>query len=274
MRYILSIILSAYVCMTAIAGGSVSCHLDEVPGGYNYILYTPDSISAPMPLVVALHSRNASGNNLSSVDYFGTIDAIESGMRINAFVVAPQATGDRWDPSRVMAVVDSVIANNNIDANKISAIGMSMGGNGVADFAAAYPDKLAAAIVLAGSLTSGDVAELSKVPLWVIRGLKDRDEAILRTDNMVGQIRQTDSTRVAYSRVKGIDHRQHERMLYMPAFYDWLTSHDLREADRPIHPTFKVDSKMLNNAYKGLHLRDGSAALRKSRGHGPRRPRR
>lgn len=294
------------------AEGIFTEHVGEVENGYDYILYEPgnvainsdaldsivvdsvavdsvvvdsvavDSVAVDcvnhadgLPLIVTLHSRSASGRNLADVDMFGTIDALHSGMELDAVVLAPQATGDSWDVEKIMNDVDRVVATCNIDPNRIYAIGMSMGGNGVAELAAACPDRFAAAIILAGSLTKGDVANLNKLPLWVIRGLNDREEAIAHTDKMVNRMRaQPDKApRLVYSRVKGVDHRQHERMLYMPYFYHWLMSHSLDNPDRSVNTTMDITAKQLKNAYKGLHLRDGSAALRKSRPRGPRGPR-
>lgn len=271
MRKFISLLAALGMCLSLSA--EVTFHKDEVAGGYDFVLFIPDSVASPAPLIVSLHSRGASGKNLQDVDHFGTIDAIQSGMNVDAIVLAPQATGDKWDVEKVMKDIRYVIDSCNVDTNRVYAIGMSMGGNGVADMVAAHPDRFSAAIILAGGLTAGNPAALSQVPLWVIRGLKDREEAIYRTDDMVKNIRKADGLRIAYSRVKGLDHRQHERILYMSYFYEWLLSHNLAAEGRPLSPTIDVKAKMLDDAYKGLNLREGSAALRKSRGNGPRRPR-
>lgn len=276
MRHIILSALIALVGCSASAKGTFTNHSDEVPGGYNFILYEPDSVSRPLPLIITLHSRGSSGKNLDDVDRFGTIDALRSGMELDAVVLAPQATGDTWDVERIIRDIDWVMANRNIDPNRVYAIGMSMGGNGVADLAAACPDRIAAAIVLAGSLTQGDVANLNKLPLWVIRGQKDREEAIARTDRMVDAMRsQPDKApRLVYTKVKGLDHRQHERMLYMPYFYEWLMSHSLENPGRSVNTTMDVTIKQLKDSYKGLNLREDSAAKRQSRHKGgPRGPR-
>lgn len=273
MKFILNLIL-ALICGAGYANAAdISYFTGVVPDGYNYVLSSPDSRSSDLtPLIIALHSRGASGNNLRDVDFFGTIDAIESGLKIDAFVLAPQATGDVWDVDKVLKTVDHVLATNPIDSNRIYAIGMSMGGNGVADLIAAYPDKIAAAIILAGGTSPDKGVEMSKVPLWVIRGLDDRSEAISRTDNMVDGICMADGSRVVYTLIKGLGHRQHERLLYMPDFYDWLMSHSLAEPNRPVHTANDIKTKNLKNAYKGLKLREGSAAKRPGGLQGGRGP--
>ncbi len=269
MRKFMLFLLATFCCLAALAQGRFTNHENEVADGYNFILYEPepDSPAGALPLIVALHSRSSSGSDLAEVDKFGTIDALQSGMKLDAVVLAPQAPDGKWDAERVMNTVDWVLANRNIDPNRIYAIGMSMGGNGVASLVEAHPDRIAAAIILAGGLTEGNVANLNKVPLWVIRGLNDREEAIARTDKMISEMRsQPDlAPRLVYSKVKGLDHRQHERLLYIPYFYQWLMSHDLGNPNRSVNTTIEVTPKLLKNAYKGLSLRPGSAALRKSR---------
>ncbi len=261
--------------------GSVTYHTDEVAGGYNFVLYEPNSTSTALPLIISLHSRSSAGKDLKDVDFFGTIDALQSGLSLDAVVLAPQTTGDRWDAAKVWKDVEWVMERLNIDSNRIYAIGMSMGGNGVADLAAAHPDSIAAAVILAGALTKGEAAALNAVPLWVIRGMDDREKAIAQTDKMVERMRKAPdrAPRLVYTKVKGLDHRGHERLLYVPEIYHWLMSHNLENPGRSVNTTFEVTGKVLKDAYKGLNLREGSAAKRKSRGRpqgqrGPRGPRR
>lgn len=276
-RILTSLILFVVCSLEIGAAGIFSQHVNEVKDGYNFILYEPDSIGSPLPLIITLHSRSAAGNNLNDVDMFGTIDALHSGLELDALVLAPQAPGDRWESDKIMKDVDWIIKNYNVDPNRIYAIGMSMGGNGVADLVESYPDKITAAIVLAGCLTKDSVTNLNKVPLWVIRGQNDREETIARTEKMVNEmLMQPDKApRLVYSRVRGLDHRQHERILYIPTFYHWLMSHSLKDPERSVKITFDVTTKMLKDSFKGMNLREGSAAKRKSRSHrhgrGPRR---
>jgi predicted peptidase len=176
-----------------------------------------------------------------------------------------------------MHIVNYVSEHYQVDTNRISAIGMSMGGYGVADLIAAYPNNIAAGIVLGGGLTHGDAANLNKVPLWIIRGLKDREEAIARTEKTVKDMQKADSTtpRLVYTKVEDLDHRQHERALYMADFYNWLISHSITDDGRAIKPVFDVSTTTLSKSYKGLNIRPTSQTKEKSHrptrlGFGPR----
>jgi predicted peptidase len=278
MRTIFVFLLSAFFCLTAVAKGTITKHEQEVADGYNFLLYEPENTSEKLPIVVALHGGSACGNDLDMVDNFGTIDALESGMELNAYVIAPQ-NGSRsdWSADRIMNIVNYVAEHYNVDTNRISAIGMSMGAYGVADLIAAYPENIAAGIVLGGGLAHGKVANLNKVPLWIIRGLKDREVAIAITENTVKAMQKAEpvTPRLVYTKVEGLDHRQHERVLYMADFYNWLISHSITDDGRAVKPVFDVSTKTLSKSYKGLKIRPTSQTKRKSHrpvrtGFGPR----
>jgi predicted peptidase len=273
MRTIFTFLLFALICLTAVAKGAITKHEQEVADGYNFLLYEPENTSEKLPIIVALHGGSVCGNNLDMVDNFGTMDALESGMELNAYVIAPQnSSRSDWSAEKIMNIVNCVAEHYSVDTNRISAIGMSMGAYGVADLIAAYPDNIAAGIVLGGGLAHGDVANLNKVPLWIIRGLKDREEAIARTERTVKDMQEADPTtpRLVYTKVKGLDHRQHERALYMADFYSWMMSHNITDEGRAVKPVFEVSTKTLGKSYKGLNIRSTSQTKKKS--HRPSRP--
>lgn len=81
MRTIILSILMAILSLPASACGQFTNHSNEVAGGYNFILYQPQSATTPLPLIITLHSRSSAGNDLANVDRFGTIDALHSAPR-------------------------------------------------------------------------------------------------------------------------------------------------------------------------------------------------
>ncbi len=241
--YLLTIVSLA--CFSP-AKADITYHKGEVEDGYDFILYEPEpsdrnlNHSAKKPLIISLHSRKASGNNLMEVDIFGTIDALRSGMSADAIVLAPQTPTDRWDPEKIVNTVDYVSEKFNVDKDKISAIGMSMGGNGVIDLIENYPHRIASAAVLGAGKERVKAEEVDKVPLWIVRGMEDRAMAIQRTEKMISEIRNAGGSRLVYTPLKGVDHRGHERILYMPKVYRWLTSHSLSDRNRPVHKVPKL----------------------------------
>jgi predicted peptidase len=273
MRTIFTFLLSAFICLTAVAKGTITKHEQEVADSYNFLLYEPQNTIEKLPIIVSLHGGGVCGNNLDMVDNFGTMDALESGMELNAYVVAPQnSSRSDWSADKIMKIVNYVAEHYNVDTNRISAIGMSMGAYGVADLIAAYPDNIAAGIILGGGLSHGKIENLNKVPLWIIRGLNDREIAIAITENTVREMQRADSTtpRLVYTKVEGLDHRQHERVLYMTNFYNWLMSHSITDEGRAVRHVFEVSTKTLSKSYKGLTIRPTSQTKKKS--HRPSRP--
>lgn len=230
-------------------------HRGDVPDAYNFWLYTPDPTpeneEEPKPVVVFLHGASLCGNNLDRVRRYGTIDAIEKGRELDAYVIAPQNPGGAWNPERVMKIVDWVGDNHNIDYGRIYVMGMSLGGYGAIDMAATYPDQIAAAMALCGGGTVKDVSGLNDVPLWIVHGTADRAVSVGQSDKVVSNVKQSgDASRLIYDRVPGMNHSQPARFFYLKDTYDWLFSHSLKDENRPVNGTFDISG--LRSAYKDL----------------------
>lgn len=253
-RYILSIIFAAAL-FNGLHAQKLTPHRGDVPGAYNFWLYTPDpspeNEEEPKPVVIFLHGASLCGNNLDRVRRYGTIDAIEKGRELDAYVIAPQNPGGSWNPQRVMKIVDWVGENHNIDYDRVYVMGMSLGGYGAIDMAATYPDQIAAAMALCGGGTVKDVSGLNDVPLWIVHGTADRAVSVGQSDKVVNSVKNSgDASRLVYDRVPGMNHSQPARFFYLKDTYDWLFSHSLKDEDRPVNSTFDVSG--IKSAYKNL----------------------
>ncbi|MDE6766173.1 MAG: prolyl oligopeptidase family serine peptidase [Duncaniella sp.] len=226
-----------------------------VKGSYNFWFYEPDSASVenPKPLVVFLHGASLCGNNLERVRRYGTIDAIDRGLKLDAYVVAPQNNGGAWKPSKVMDIVDWAIDKHHVDSTRIYVIGMSLGGYGTLDVAATYPDRIAAAMALCGGASVKDLSGLNNLPLWIVHGTADRAVSVGQSDRVVSAIKavDTEAPRLIYNRVPGMNHGRPARFFYLSDLYDWLFMHSLDDDARPIAPGFDIVDKS-KEAYKGL----------------------
>ena len=105
---------------------------------YPFLLSLPEQVildSIP-PILIFLHGRSLSGNNLNLVRKYGIIDAIESGRKIPAIVIAPQVNfGSSWEPSKILSVLEYVQENYKTDKNRVYVAGMSLGAYGTTYFA-------------------------------------------------------------------------------------------------------------------------------------------
>ena len=150
-------------------------HYGKVKNGYNFWLYTPANVEKPKPVVIFLHGASLRGTDLNQVRRYGTIDAIERGRKIDAYVIAPQVPQGWWKPEKIINILEWVKKHHNVDETRVYVLGMSLGGFGSIDLAAQYPDKIAAAMAFCGGGNQKSYKGLTKVPLWIIHGTADKD---------------------------------------------------------------------------------------------------
>ena len=266
-RKIFLLLSLSLIFVTSSFSADIEAVIGKVSNGYNYWFYTPksvsasaDSISSPKPLIVFLHGASLCGTNLDKVKRYGTINAIEKGREIDAYVVAPQNPGGSWKPEKVLNIVDYVSANYDVDPNRVYVLGMSLGGYGAIDFAATYPDRIAAAIGMCGGSSVKNLDGLADLPLWIIHGTADSAVSVSQSDKVVKAVKDAQSdniNRLSYDRVPGMNHSQPARVFYNPETYEWLLSHRLDDPDRPMTVTPSLDASFLQNAYSGLNHSKG-----------------
>ena len=226
-----------------------------IQDGYDFWLYLPEDYStseAKKPLVLFLHGKSLSGNDLNMVRNYGCIDAVSRGRDIDAVIVAPQ-TSSGWQPSKVMEVIDWVKSHYIVDMNRLYVVGMSMGGYGTLDFAATYPDKVAAAMAFCGGATVPELCGLNRVPLWIIHGTADSAVPVSCSDRVVEAMAVCgDTSRLIYDRYKGVNHTRLARLFYLSETYDWLFAHRLTDPMRQANKEVNITQESLKTAYADL----------------------
>lgn len=278
MKNKLIILIAILTAWTSVSAQRLTAERGTVPGSYNFWFYNPeptdDDEVEPKPVVIFLHGASLCGNNLNRVKRYGTIDAIEKGRKLDAYVIAPQNPGGAWNPDKIVRILDWLGDNHNIDYDRVYAIGMSLGGYGTIDLTASYPDRIAAAIAMCGGGSVKDLSGLNDVPLWIIHGTADRAVSVSQSDKVVSEIKATDhnAPRLIYDRVPGMNHSQPARMFYLKESYDWLFSHSLKDHKRAASKSFALTGDKLRSAYKDLRsggkrkvMASGKRKSRKSR---------
>jgi predicted esterase len=147
-----------------------------------YLLYTPADAKTDMPLIVYLHGGSGKGEDLSSltaVDGFpkflsqGTLGDIPS------YVLIPQLPADLkgWDNAldNLSSLLDDVCDTYQINMDKVSLTGHSMGGTGAWAVAVAMPERFSCVVPMSGSIrnTPDNVELLSDLPVWAFVGAED-----------------------------------------------------------------------------------------------------
>ncbi len=105
---------------------SLTCHaatdgdLTQQKGAdtYNFWIYSPAEYREdkhPLPLIVFLHGASLCGRNMQKVRRYGVLHAIDKGLPMPMFVVAPQNPGGAWNPEKLSRMIDYMEENYAID---------------------------------------------------------------------------------------------------------------------------------------------------------------
>ena len=227
----------------------------EIPGGYDFWVYTPTDYYSleTTPVVMFLHGASLCSKDMNRSRRYGPLDAIVSGRQIDALVIVPQNPGGAWNPDKLNDILEWTKKNYAMDSTRVYVLGMSLGGYGTMDFAAAYPDKIAAAMALCGGCSAKDKSGLGRLPLWIIHGTGDRAVPVKQSQTVVKQLQDTNNDkRLRFDWLQGASHGALARILYMRKTYEWLFSHSTADPGRPVRPDITIDNSDLKKAYNDM----------------------
>ena len=228
----------------------------EIPGGYDFWVYTPTDYYYSLettPVVMFLHGASLCSNDMNRSRRYGPLDAIVRGRQIDALVIVPQNPGGAWNPDKLNDILEWTKKNYAMDSTRVYVLGMSLGGYGTMDFAAAYPDKIAAAMALCGGCSAKDKSGLGRLPLWIIHGTGDRAVPVKQSQTVVKQLQDTNNDkRLRFDWLRGASHGALARILYMRKTYEWLFSHSTADPGRPVRPDITIDNSDLKKAYNDM----------------------
>ena len=224
----------------------------EIPGGYDFWVYTPTDYYYSLettPVVMFLHGASLCSKDMNRSRRYGPLDAIVRGRQIDALVIVPQNPGGAWNPDKLNDILEWTKKNYAMDSTRVYVLGMSLGGYGTMDFAAAYPDKIAAAMALCGGCSAKDKSGLGRLPLWIIHGTGDRAVSVKQSQVVVKELQDTNKDkRLRFDWLRGASHGALARILYMRKTYEWLFSHSITDPGRPVRPDITIDNSDLTKA--------------------------
>jgi len=162
----------------------------------NYRFLKPSTIQKDKkyPLILVFHGSGAVGTN--NTLQMGVLSKMwllqENREKYQAYVLSPQfpvrSSNYHLDETRnvkvsesnehldlVLKSIDSLIIKENIDPNRIYAMGFSMGGATTSNAISKRPDLFAAAINVSGISQFDKMDELTKMPIWIVHGSLDTD---------------------------------------------------------------------------------------------------
>lgn len=208
------------------------------------------------PLVLLLHGAGGRGSdNVRQVTDAGVcpglLNKVNFAKRYECYMIAPQVPrGKRWvevswsakahdmpkapgDQMRMtLEVVDAAVKKYPIDPNRVYVTGLSMGGYGTWDVIQRRPKFFAAAVPVCGGGDSAQAAKLTKIPLWVWHGDKDRAVPTQRSRDMVAAIRKAGG-KCIYTEVPGCGHNVWIHAYGSTQTWDWMFAQRLGKPEVP-----------------------------------------
>lgn len=158
-----------------------------------YRLFVPDGYDPDVayPLVLALHGAGERGTDNErqlTANRLATTWADPANQAEHpAFVVAPQVPPNlRWSAEQpvdqsgltavqrtVLALLDSLEAEFDVDPDRLYITGLSMGGHGTWDFVSRLPHRFAAAVPMSGRADPTQAEHILHLPIWAFHGETD-----------------------------------------------------------------------------------------------------
>lgn len=197
------------------------------------------------PLIIFLHGSGERGDNNKAqlVHVMKHFVSIKMRNKYPCYVMAPQCPKNEWwtnatrqganfsweaPPSdiekSIIALIDDLVKEKNIDPNRIYLMGLSMGGFGTWHMLAHYPDKFAAAVPICGGGDPTRVEPVVNVPTWVFHGADDPVVPPSMSRDMVKAIQEKGGNPI-YTEFEGIKHNSWDYAFdENPFVYDWLFS--------------------------------------------------
>ncbi|MCY7376718.1 MAG: dienelactone hydrolase family protein [Pyrinomonadaceae bacterium] len=203
---------------------------------FGYQVYLPSGIetTSNLPLLVFLHGIRERGSG-GLIEAGGAMSVIlkQYLKQIPAIVLFPQCRpGKYWSDltmeQMVMRAIERTGAEFNADLNRLSLVGVSMGGYGVWHFALRHPQKFAALVSICGGspLLKGNrftpIAEkVGKTPAWLFHGAEDKIVPVGESRELVKAIKANQGN-VKYNEYAGVGHHVWLKVLGEKGLLPWL----------------------------------------------------
>ena len=193
------------------------------------------------PLVVFLHGSGGRGPaNIRNVVDASVPAQLASGDvygKHDAFYLVPQCPGPNtwakaeWMDARPNArpsvqdtlyeLIDSTIAENNIDTRRLYVTGLSMGGFGTFSAVSARPDFWAAAVPVCGGWDSADAGVFKGTPMRVFHGDEDKAVDVKYSRDMFAAIKTTGAD-IEYTEYPGVGHNSWLKAYWEKDMWKWM----------------------------------------------------
>jgi dienelactone hydrolase/prenyltransferase beta subunit len=193
-----------------------------------YVPKTHDGVT-PVPAVLFLHGSGERGDDGIRPAQAGLGPAVlAAGDEFPAIAIFPQAR-ETWaagsaDADAALAALDDVMKAYKVDPERVALTGLSMGGRGAWEMAAAHPDRFRCVLPICGPAKPDLAASLAKLPVWSIVGDADRETTVLGMRALAAAIAGVPGAQIRHTEYRGLPHNSWDRAYGDPAVRAWLTA--------------------------------------------------
>ena len=222
---------TGFIDMTTLSEGEERPAVVFVPADYD-----PDK---EYPLIVFLHGAGERGDDGLRQTEVGIGPAIRKNPeRFPCIVFIPQCPKGKWwgaipgrsdDNSSAAHITDGIRKikrNFNIDDDRVSLTGLSMGGFGTFGYGGDEWERFSAFLPICGGGNVASAENLAKRPMWVIHGEADSVVPVERSKEMVEAVREEGGS-VKFTAYSGVNHNSWDKA-YGPAegAVEWLLAQE------------------------------------------------
>ena len=195
----------------------------------NYWLFLPKNYSADakdgFPLLLFLHGAGERGPDPNNAKVHGPSKLVETeqGETWPFVTLSPQCVQDGyWCVDQLLILLDKVMAEYNIDPDRVYVTGLSMGGYGTWMLLDAAGDRFAAAAPLCGGCNPAKAGKMVDIPIWIFHGAVDSVVPPERSQVMYDAIKKLGGEKVKLTMYPGVDHGCWVPAYNDPELYKWF----------------------------------------------------
>lgn len=190
-----------------------------------YQLYLPRTFGETgkqWPLLLYLHGAGDRGWNPRYAKRYGLPLHLGTDFHLPAVVVVPQCPPNQsWTPESLTVLLDEVEPRYRIHARHVVVAGYSIGGLGAWSLACHAPDRIAAAVILAGGGEPKDAGRAQGVAIWALHGADDAVVPPNASQEIVAAL-QAAGGDARYTVLQGEGHGIQDVLITRPEILQWL----------------------------------------------------
>ncbi|MDO5309002.1 MAG: dienelactone hydrolase family protein [Planctomycetia bacterium] len=184
------------------------------------------------PLLLFLHGSGERGDDLELLKRYGPPRMLcnaETAETWPFFLVAPQcARNHNWSALQLALLLDHVCKEFPIDTDRIYITGVSMGGFGVWEILATYPERIAAAAPVCGGGNLQKAREVTSTPIWAFHGEADPIVSCPKAIEMINAAKEAGNEDAKITTYPRVGHDCWHKAYAEKELYSWFLSKKLK----------------------------------------------